>query len=131
MRSFRRLAVALCFGLLLAALPGCTKKDGDTGDATENNLRGLHEMYETYMRRAGKPPGKLEDLTRMGTAFQSVVAALRQGECVFVWGAGARGDAPDTIIAYEQGAPEHGGMALQKDGAVVEMKAGQIKPGGK
>jgi hypothetical protein len=131
MRTFRPLAVVLCFGMLLGVAPGCAKKDGDTGDATENNLRGIHEMYETYMRRARKPPAKMDDLTRMGTAFPNLVAAIRQGEIVYVWGAGGHDDPADTIIAYSKGAPDQGGLAIQKDGTVVDVKPGQIKAGGK
>jgi hypothetical protein len=131
MRSLRPFAAALFLGVLLSAAPGCAKKEGDTGDSVENNLRGIHELYETYLRQAGKPPAKLQDLTRMGAAFPTIMAALRQGECVYVWGAGGRNDPGETIIAYEQGAAERGGLALQKDGTIREVKAGEIRPSGK
>jgi hypothetical protein len=86
-------------------------------------------MYKEYTADHRQPPRKLSDFDHpYEPANIDGYAALRDGECVMLWGGGVPGaNAGTTVVAYEKIVPEQGGLVAFQDGTVKQVTADEFK----
>lgn len=127
-----RLIVFACFVLPLFVAAGCAGKSNTMipSASMEDKLTEIGRMYKDYSKDHKHPPRTLSDLDQAvyEAANTSGFAALRDGECVMLWGGKPPGvDAAKTVLAYEKSVPESGGLVLFQDGSVRPMTAAEFK----
>jgi hypothetical protein len=125
-----RCAVVLMAAVLATA--GCNKlRDAAFKQKTANDLKLLCELYGSYYSARGHGPAALVDLEPLATGdaeAQSVLARVRDGRYVLLWGVDVhavgrtRPGMAFTVMGYESHVPESGGMVLMVDGSVLEMQ---------
>src|SRR5262249_49868303 len=129
MKRFRRGCATLVIALLLGSGPGGCGGGGaakSLSDSTgEDKLEGICEKLKVVRDDNSKPPAKLAELERGEPLLPLSAAALRNGDIVYIWGAGLStdGKASSTLIAHERTAQSEGGWVLMGDGQVKQMSA--------
>lgn len=88
-----------------------------------NDLRQLGTLYWAYDPLMEKGPARLEDLPELRRDMPKVYLAIQEGVYVVYWGARRAAVNSQTVLAYVQDAPTHGGVVLMGDGSVQNMSA--------
>lgn len=127
----RRLLVFAWLLPSLLALAGCKKPQPVMVSASmQDKLTEIGRMYTAYTQDHKQPPKTLSDLDKpvYEVANTEGFAALRDGECVMLWGGRLPGaGAGATVLAYEASVPENGGLVLFQDGTVKSLTAEEFK----
>jgi hypothetical protein len=121
--------VVACLALCGAAA-GCNKlRQTAIKQKKGNELHALAMLYGRYFEQRQRPPAGLDDLTPFAAGDEDAAAlrAAQAGAYVLLWGVdvvavsrtkpGMRG----TVLGYERGVPEAGGMVVMVDGSLQEM----------
>jgi hypothetical protein len=114
----------------LLALAGCGKSPVTVpAPTTEAKLTEIGQMYRDFTKDHKKAPQQLADFDLpYEPANINGYAALRDGECVMIWGGKLPGpNAGATVLAYEKSAPESGGLVLFQDGTIRTVTADEFK----
>jgi hypothetical protein len=129
-----RLALLLTVAVLSTV--GCSKlRDAALKQKSANDLKKLCDLYGAFYSARSLGPSSVEDLEPLATGDPEAEAALeavRKGRYVLLWNVDVhaagrtRPGMAFTILGYERGVPESGGMVLMVDGSVVEMKAAKF-----
>lgn len=125
-----RLTVATFAVPILFVLAGCGKTEtAPPAASAQTKLTEIGNMYRAYTKDHKKPPQKLSDFDHpYEPANMDGYAALRDGECVMIWGGSMPGgNANAVVIAYEKAAPEAGGLVVFQDGSVKPLTAAEFK----
>jgi hypothetical protein len=127
----RRLAfilLGLAAGLMLS---GCSRKaavPSDDQSLRQTELQQIWEVYTSYIRQNKRPPRQYADVKGYGTVFSEGLRALKDGQCVAIWGvADAATAAANKILAYEKAAPQQGGLVVFGDGTVKHLTAAEFQ----
>lgn len=127
MTRFPRVGVALAFALLLASTAGgCGSAGKSISDSSgKDKLEEVSEMLKFVVEDNSKPPARLAELERVEPLLPLAASALRNGDIVYIWGAGLskHATASSTVIAYEKIVPGEGGWVLMADGQVKNISA--------
>jgi hypothetical protein len=123
-------AVVAMAGIGLAA--GCDSKDTAGALAVEGKgaLQEVADMLRTVANEGKKPPAKMSDLEPVDPYLPTAGAKIRNGELVYVWGAGLASGGTQ-VIAYEKKAETEGGWVLLQDGTVKKMSASEFQSAAK
>lgn len=116
--------------VLSAAVAGCGKTQTAGPSASrEQKMTEIGRMYKEYTADHRQPPRKLSDFDHPYEPGNiDGYAALRDGECVMLWGGSLPGaGAGATVLAYEKAVPEQGGLVVFQDGTVKELTADEFK----
>jgi hypothetical protein len=126
------LRLVLLLALAGLATAGCNKlRDAALKQKTANDLKKLCDLYGDYYAARGHGPAGVAALETLATGdaeAKSVLEAVRAGRYVLLWDVDVeavgktRPGMSFTILGYERGVPETGGMVLMVDGSVLEMK---------
>src|SRR5262249_57424762 len=95
-----------------------------------NQLKQIGLAYHNHVSAANRPPAKADDLAPYLENDAKILAALKDGTYVVVWGANFRemtAGTSNTVLGYERDAPKAGGLVLMADGSVKTMTAADFK----
>ena len=128
----RPLRLALLLSVAVLGTVGCSKlRDAALKQKTANDLKKLCDLYGAFYSARSLGPESVEDLQPLATGdaeARAVLDAVRQGRYVLLWNVDVhaagrtRPGMAFTVLGYERGVPESGGMVLMVDGSVEEMK---------
>lgn len=120
-------AVVMGAGVGLAA--GCTgSKDTAAALAVEGKaaLQEVADMLRVVADDGKKPPARLAELEAVEGYLPTAGAKIRNGELVYVWGAGLNAGG-NQVIAYEKKVATEDGYVLLQDGTVKKMSASEFQ----
>ena len=124
-------AVVVVAGVGLAV--GCSSSHDTAGALAVEGKAALQEvadMLRIVADEGKKPPAKVADLDAVDAYLPTAGGKIRNGELVYVWGAG-RAPGGTLVIAYEKKAETEGGWVLLQDGTVKQMSAGEFQAAAK
>jgi hypothetical protein len=132
----RPLRLALLLTVAVLGTAGCNKlRDAALKQKTANDLKKLCDLYGAFYSARSLGPASVEDLQPLATGdpeAEAVLDAVRKGRFVLLWNVDVhaagrtRPGMAFTVLGYERGVPESGGMVLMVDGSVEEMKAAKF-----
>lgn len=117
-------AVVFLIGFGLAGCGGTSSVEGPDTRAVLEEVKELFVQYRAARKRA---PAGLADLQVFAALAPSGLAALESGQLIAVWGAGLAQGASQTVLVYENSAPQNGGNVLMQDGTIRRMTAQEFQ----
>ncbi len=122
------LALLLIVPFLAGGCKGSAPSDPDT-ELQKGELGHLYEAYFTFVKKNQQPPASVDDLAQFQTIFPFAIKAVQDGKYQVVWGVSSKDSR--TVLAYETGAAEKGGMVLMADGKIKKMSAQELQAAAK
>ena len=136
MTAARLPRVVACLALACVTAAGCNKlRQTAIKQKKVNELHALAMLYGRYFERRQQPPEGLEDLGPLAAGDDGAAAAVRAaraGEYVLLWGVDVvavsktKPGMVGTVLGYERGVPDAGGMVVMVDGSVREMEPAEF-----
>jgi len=119
-------AVVVAAGVGLAA--GCDSSKPAVSAEAERKaaLEDLGQMLKSLAEEGRKPPAKPADLESVEPMIPLAGPAIRNGEVVYLWGAGYVSGG-NQVVAHEKRVTSEGGFVLLQDGTVKQMTADEFK----
>jgi hypothetical protein len=121
-------AVVVAAGVGLAA--GCGGSDSNSGAAIDAGgkaaLEDIGLMLKSLAEEGRKAPSRQAELEAFEPMIPVGGPALRNGDVVYLWGAGYASGGTQ-VVAYEKKAPTEGGFVLLQDGTVKQMTAAEFQ----
>ncbi len=123
----RRMCVPFAVVTALA-LAGCggDSKQVAVDEVRKTELTELGDLLKMLAGEGKRPPARLADLAELEPFLPTAGAGLRNGEIVYLWGAGFV-DGGTAVVAYEKKAPAEGGWVLLQNGTTKTMTADEFK----
>lgn len=119
-------SVIAVVGLGLAAGCGDSKASRPVSEERKAALEELGDTLKTLAGDRQKPPARPADLAAIEPMLPVASPAIRNGDIVYVWGAGYVAGGTQ-VIAYEKQAETEGGYVLLQDGTVKQMPASEFQ----
>jgi hypothetical protein len=109
---------------------GCGGPEGERAAPEYGLLREVNDLLHASAGALGRPPAKLDDLSRHKGTYPRGYEALQSGAVVVLWGAALQGEGEvgkgEAVVAYEKAAPSDGGYVLWSAGTVRKMTAAEF-----
>src|SRR5262249_29832507 len=124
-------AAAVIAGVVILLLAGCGKKKEASPEVSERKteFKEIWEVYNLFIREKKRAPTNLADLKPYALGFSEGIKALRDGQCVVIWGVDPynTSDAASKVFAYEKDVPQQGGLVLLASGRIKSMTAEEFQ----
>jgi hypothetical protein len=111
-------------GVGLAAGCGGAKSEG-FGGTGKDALEDFGAMLKSLAQEGRKPPANLAGLEPVEPMTPVGGPALRNGEIVYLWGAGYE-PGGTKVVAYTKKTDTEGGWVLLQDGTIKQMTAAEF-----
>lgn len=133
------LAKTVCFPMLLlvlaaglGVLAGCSSRSGGGGtDPTLGELQRVYDLIRKAAASLGRPPGKLEDLSRYKGSYPLGYKVVESGKIEVRWGTKLKDEGDvgkdEEVLAYEKDASTQGGYVLLSAGTIKKMSASEFQ----
>lgn len=112
---------------VLVVLSGTTQAQDKV---TANDLKQIGLAYHNHIDSVAKAPAKAEDLAPYFDNSKKLLDHLKTKRIEFYYGvtiAQMTEGTSNTILAFEQAAPDKGGLVLFGDGSVKKLTAGEFE----
>jgi len=119
-------AVVVAAGVGLATGCGDTKTSRPVSEERKAALEELGQMLKALADEGKKPPARLAELDAVEPLIPVAGPAIRNGDIVYVWGAGYAAGGTQ-LVAYESKAATEGGFVLFQDGTVKNLSASEFQ----
>jgi len=123
MTPVRCVMLAAGFGLLA----GCSSRPRERAAPEFGLLQEVNDLLHSSAGALGRPPAKLDDLSKHKSSYPRGYEAVQSGAVVVLWGAALKGEGDagkdEAVLAYEKATPTEGGYVLLSAGTVKKMTA--------
>jgi hypothetical protein len=114
----------------LGLLAGCSTRSVERAAPEHGLLQEVNDLLHASAGALGRPPAKLDDLSKHRSIYPRGYEAVQSGAVVVLWRTALKGEGEagkdEAVLAYEKATPTDGGYVLLSAGTVKKMTAAEF-----
>jgi len=114
----------------LAFLAGCSMRSVERSAPEYGLLQEVNDLLHASAGALGRPPAKLDDLSKHRSIYPRAYEAVQSGVVVVLWRTALKGEGEagkdEAVLAFEKATPTEGGYVLMSAGTVKKMTAAEF-----